>query len=122
MIRFASVGIVNTVLTLGVIYILYMLEFNYLFANWVGYFLGFVTSFVLNKMWTFKSEGYVIRQLVLFLAMFGVCYLLQLGALVLLNRVAGLGLAVSQVLAMCVYTGFNFLGNKFITFRSWSPR
>ena len=51
-----------------------------------------------------------------FVAGFGLCYGVQWLALREL-LVAGVGEYVAQLLAMCVYTGLNFLFNRCLTFR-----
>jgi len=52
-VRFALVGILNTALSLGTIYLLQNgLGVDYRAANAIGYALGIITSFVLNRIWT----------------------------------------------------------------------
>ena len=117
--KFGVVGVVNTVVTLATIYVLYVFfDVPYLAANAVGYVLGFINSFVLNKVWTFRSKGKVLAESILFIAVFLVCYLLQLAALGVLTDWFRVNLAIAQILAFAVYTGFNFLGNKLVTFRA----
>ncbi len=118
-IRFGIVGVLNTGITLAVIFVLMKgLGVHYALSNCIGYVVGFLNSFVLNKKWTFRSKGNVGVEGVLFVAVFGVCYLIQLGALVLMKETMGIKADYAQLLAMAVYTGFNFILNKLITFRN----
>lgn len=118
-IRFGIVGVLNTGITLAVIFVLMKgLGVHYALSNCIGYVVGFLNSFVLNKKWTFRSKGNVGVEGVLFVAVFGVCYLMQLGALVLMKETIGITADYAQLLAMAVYTGFNFILNKLITFRN----
>jgi putative flippase GtrA len=118
-IRFGLVGVLNTAVTLAVIFVLMKgLRVHYALSNCIGYLLGFLNSFVLNKKWTFRSKGNVGIEGVLFVAVFGVCYLIQLGALVFLKETMSIKADYSQLLAMAVYTGFNFMLNKVITFKN----
>lgn len=118
-IRFGIVGVLNTGITLAVIFVLMKgLGVHYALSNCIGYVVGFLNSFVLNKKWTFRSKGNVGVEGVLFVAVFGVCYLMQLGALVLMKETIGITADYAQLLAMAVYTGLNFILNKLITFRN----
>ena len=116
--RFGMVGILNTALTLSVIYVLYVFfHANYYIANGIGYVIGFTNSFLWNKFWTFKSSGHPVIEFALFISIFGVAYGVQVLWLWLLMSVAGLSIVVSQGFAMCAYTATSFLGNRFVTFR-----
>ncbi len=118
-IRFGLVGVLNTGITLALIFILMNgLGVHYALSNIIGYLLGFLNSFVLNKKWTFRSKGNVGLEGVLFVAVFGVCYLIQLGALVFMKETMGIRADYAQLLAMAVYTGLNFILNKLITFKN----
>jgi len=55
--KYVSVGVLNTFLTLFVIMLFYyVFETNYLSAYTAGYFSGYVSSLVLNKIYTFKNR------------------------------------------------------------------
>ena len=117
-IKFSFVGVINTSITLLTIFILMKLfSVSYIISNIIGYAFGFINSFVMNKKWTFKANGPLFRETALFIIIFIICYILQLLFLILLTRYIGINTEYSQVLAMIIYTVFNFLGNKFITFK-----
>jgi putative flippase GtrA len=118
-IRFGLVGVLNTGLTLAVIFALMkVLRVHYALSNVIGYLLGFLNSFVLNKKWTFRSKGNVGLEGMLFVAVFGACYLIQLGTLVFMKETMGIKADYAQLLAMPAYTGLNFILNKLITFKN----
>ncbi len=52
-----------------------------------------------------------------FFAVFAVCYLLQLGALLLLNATLQADPYYNQLIAMAFYTVVNFIFNKVYTFK-----
>lgn len=55
-IRFGIVGIINTLITLIVIYFLQeILHVKYTISNFIGYIAGVVNSFFWNKLWVFKK-------------------------------------------------------------------
>jgi putative flippase GtrA len=117
--KFGLVGVLNTGITLGMIFVLMKgLRVHYALSNCIGYALGFLSSFVFNKKWTFQSKGNVSREGVLFGAVFGVCYLIQLGALLLMKETMNIKADYAQLLAIAVYTGLNFMLNKLITFKN----
>jgi len=116
-IRFSAVGVLNTVLTLFLIWLLYsVFGFGYYVANGVGYLVGFVNSFLWNKHWTFKSQGKVWRESLLFTLIFLLSYAIQVLVLWLFMDVSGCSILVSQGISMCAYTCVNFMGNRYVTF------
>jgi len=118
LVRFGLVGVMNTVVTLAAIFILMeVFRLNYLLSNVCGYALGLVNSFIWNKLWTFKSNGPMLKEGAAFLIVFAICYLVQSGALALMVEKFHMSKLLAQVLAMLVYTGLNFAGNKLISFR-----
>lgn len=118
LVRFGLVGIMNTLVTLATIFILMEVAgLNYLLSNVCGYALGLVNSFIWNKLWTFKSSRPMLKEGAAFLVVFAVCYLVQSGALALMVERLHTPKLLAQVLAMVVYTGLNFAGNKLISFR-----
>ena len=115
--KFGAVGILNTVLTLFIIWLLYsVFNANYYVANAIGYIAGFTNSFILNKIWTFESKGNVFLESLLFIFVFLISYGVQVVVLWICMSKLNLSVVVSQGIAMCGYTAVNFLGNKFITF------
>lgn len=118
LLRFAAVGVLNTVIGLGTIYLLQIgLEQDYRFASAAGYTLGIINSFVLNRAWTFRSrDGRVARQGLRFLVSAGICWLIQLGFLVLMVEVVRVHEDAAQPVGMVIYTGLNYLANRFFVF------
>jgi len=117
-IKFGIVGLINTLITLTTIFILSnYLNVYYIYSNFIGYLLGFINSFIMNKFWTFRSYGNLYKESVLFLIVFLVCYLIQLSFLYYLHGIKQLNENLSQIISMIVYTLANFLLNKFLTFK-----
>ena len=135
-VKYSLVGVLNTLLTLVIIWIMTkMLGCSEAFSNFIGYFVGLINSFFLNRKWTFKSAGSIIVGAVKFFAVFAVCYLLQFCVLLLLNHYCPDNpplysffvpilkyfkidaLFYIQMLSMVVYTIVNFLINKYYTFK-----
>lgn len=115
--RYGVVGVSNTIITAIVIWIMMKLfGFSDVISNITGYIAGVLNSFVLNKQWTFKSSAGWLSSGLRFGAVFAVCYLLQLGLLLYLNKTLSIDPYYNQLIAMVFYTAINFVMNKFFTF------
>lgn len=118
-VKFGLVGVSNTLITAGVIALL--LEaflLSDLQANLVGYAAGLVNSFVWNRRWTFRSKSKIKDTVLKFMLIFVVSYVVQWGVVSLLLRISNVEPYVCHLLGMVVYTVFNFLLNKFYTFKN----
>lgn len=129
-IKYCMVGVLNTLITLGVIFVCKsLLGVNPYVSNALGYIAGVINSFFCNKQWVFKSSGSYWREALRFLAGFGICYGLQLGCVWLLTEspfgslefaIAGFvisGYGIATLLGNVVYTLANFVYNRLVTFR-----
>ncbi len=130
-VRYCAVGAVNTAVTFAVIYL------SRVFAGWnpyvcnvLGYAAGLACSFMLNKLWTFRSGGRYGSEALKFVAGFAVCYLVQLWTVWMLAgtsfgrldyRIAGIivsGYGIATFVGNIVYTLSNYVFNRLITFRN----
>lgn len=133
LIKYALVGVMNTCVTLLTIFICKsLLGVNPYLSNAIGYGVGIANSFVWNRAWVFRAkEGPLHRQILLFAAGTGVCYLIQLLCLYFLLDMTSLGdmqwiilgftlsgYGVATLIGSVVYTGVNFIYNKLIAFRA----
>ncbi|QEN05689.1 GtrA family protein [Thiospirochaeta perfilievii] len=119
--KFSIVGLINTGITIGSIFILTKIfSVNYIVANAIGYILGLINSFFLNRSWTFKSRGKFRSQGLRFVLVFIMCYTLQLGLLIILKERLYINVDISQIIGMVFYTGLNFILSKFFTFKKES--
>ncbi|GIX41674.1 MAG: polysaccharide biosynthesis protein GtrA [Leptospiraceae bacterium] len=117
-VKFGIVGIINTIITLSIIFILSnYYDVHYIISNAIGYIAGFINSFIMNKFWTFKSKGNVFKESIWFIIVFLISYGIQLIVLYYLHGILNYNENLSQILSMIVYTVVNFLLNKFLTFR-----
>lgn len=66
LLRFALVGGINTVIDIGLLFGLTTLGLPKLAANTVSTGTAFIFSFFANKSYTFRAQGNVRRQLILF--------------------------------------------------------
>jgi putative flippase GtrA len=115
---FSLIGILNSAITLFIIFFLYnLIHLHYLIANLIGYIIGLISSFILNKKYTFKSKENSTKEILLFFILFGMSYLLNLCTVMFLMELINVDNTLSQIAGMLMYTVTNFLGNKYWTFK-----
>ena len=129
-VKYCMVGVLNTLVTYGVIYLCKsFLGMNLYVCNALGYLAGLTNAFFCNKSWVFKSSGSYRREMTRFFAGFAICYALQFILVWMLTEsefgslefmICGIvisGYGIATVLGNIVYTLANFVYNKLVTFR-----
>jgi putative flippase GtrA len=115
--KFALVGILNTGVDVAIFFLLTWLGSPYVAAQVVSYSCGAANSYLLNKVWTFRSCGLSYAELVRFVAVNLTSLGISIVFLTLLHDMAGLGLAAAKGGATACALAANFLGNKLWVFR-----
>ncbi len=118
-VKYGLVGVINTLIT-GLIMFTLMNVFSVSLrlSNIVGYVAGFINSFILNKLWTFKGkQSSTLSQFIRFTAVFGLCFLLQHGLVILLAEKLLIDKNISTLVGMVFYTGVSYILNKLFTFK-----
>ncbi|MDE7024391.1 MAG: GtrA family protein [Paramuribaculum sp.] len=129
--RYALVGVINTMVTLFVILICKsLLGINPWVSNAAGYVAGFINSFIWNKLWVFNSHNKVVREALKFCGGFLICYGLQFLVTFLITNYTALGdmeweirnftlsgYGVATIIGMTAYTLANYVYNRMVTFR-----
>ncbi|HOV14810.1 MAG TPA: GtrA family protein [Spirochaetota bacterium] len=117
-VRFGIVGVTNTLVCFAVIFLcLKIFKLSYIVSNVFGYIVGFTNSFILNKLWTFKSKEHPVKESLLFILVFLIAYSIQLGFLIFFKQFCKIGVEISQIISMIIYTIIGFIGNKLLTFK-----
>lgn len=123
-IRFLIAGIINTVVGCGTMFLLYNLaNCSYWLSSAANYIVGGTVSFFLNKYFTFENKKWEWAQVWKFIVNVIVCYLLgyNLAKSIVLQLLGGHDMRVQENVAMlvgmCLYTGLNYLGQRFFTFK-----
>ena len=124
LIKFLIVGVINTAVGAGVMFLLYNLAHcSYWISSACNYIAGGVVSFFLNKYFTFKNTQKSLKQIGLFVFNLAVCYI---AAYVLAkwmiyrmfaNQSENIKDNVALFLGMCLYTGLNYIGQRLVVFR-----
>jgi putative flippase GtrA len=123
MLKFLLVGMVNTLVGAGTMFLLYnAANCSYWFASAANYAAGGVVSFFLNKYFTFQNRRWSWNQVGKFIVSVVACYLIAYGAAkpLTIAILAGQDPRIQENLAMlagmCLYTGLNYLGQRFFAF------
>lgn len=117
--RFAVVGVLNTTIGLAAIYsVMFFFQTGPAIANAIGYSVGLVVSFALNRVWTFNSSrpiGYVLPKYLLVAA---TCYFLNLGVVLVATSAHSVNPYLAQFFGVGMYTFCMFFGCRVLVFSS----
>ena len=123
LLKFLLVGVINTLVGVSIELFLYnVLHCGVWFSSATNYVLTSILSFFLNKHFTFRNKENSWRQVLRFAANIAVCYLLAHGIAVPLMEwlLRGANEAmrgnVTLLTGMCLFTGLNYLGQRFFAF------
>ncbi len=117
LLRYLTVGAVNTLIGLAAIYLaIFLFRANDVVANLIGYSFGLACSYALNRRWTFASDGAVAPQLLKFLLVMLVAYLANLGAVLGLTRYLAVNRYLAQAVGALPYTIIGYLGSRLLAF------
>lgn len=126
LLKFLAVGVLNTLLSAVVMFLLYNLaQFGYWGSSAVSYLLGSVVSYILNKKFTFQNDDAVWKTALKFALNAAICYLLaySIAQPVIAWLLSSMSLPQSVVeqfamlAGMALYTLFNYVGQRFFAFR-----
>ncbi|MEI7994638.1 MAG: glycosyltransferase [Methylococcaceae bacterium] len=119
LIQYLIVGVANTLVGLGTIYFaMYFLQLNIMHANAIGYSIGILLSFALNKAWTFNSSDHVIYSFLRYLLVLAVAYMANLATVLFSNSHFDLNPYIAQALGIIPYTAIGFIGSRYFAFRT----
>ena len=124
MLKFLGVGVINTLVGSGVMFLLYNLAgCSYWVSSAANYIVGGVVSFFLNKYFTFKNSERSFAQVIKFIACVALCYLVAYGAakpfaeFLLSAQPVKLRENVALLSGMVIYTALNYIGQRFFAFK-----
>ena len=125
LIRFILVGGFSAIVDFGSTSLFtWVFEFTDGTAKTLGFILGTLTAYLINRRWTFQAEPSV-KRFIITMFTYGLTFLVQVGLyLVSIPWLEGMGLnefwvrVISFVIAQGTATVLNFLIQKFLIFRS----
>ncbi|TLD82931.1 GtrA family protein [Helicobacter sp. MIT 11-5569] len=112
---YCLVGAINTFIGFGVIFTLMALGVIAEVANFIGYCVGIIVSFILNARFTFDARRN--HAFLRFCLAMGISYLLNLLVLVVCYRVFSMNAYIAQIFSGVVYTTSGFLLSKYFVFK-----
>ncbi len=123
--KFLLVGIINTLVGNGVMFLLYNLcGVGYTVSTVANYVVGSIVSYFLNKYYTFKQTKKSLKEVLKFILTIAICYLVAYG---LAKPAAywifsGFSVSIKDNLAMLAGSGMfivlNYFGQRFFAFKT----
>ena len=81
-IKYNAIGIINTLITLAVVWVLHQwLDWGKEVSNFLGFVAGGINSYLMNRIWNFKSHNQKRTEVLRFAIVFLCSYGLNLAAL-----------------------------------------
>ena len=122
--KFAMVGVINTIVGTTVMFVFYnVFHFSYWVSSASNYIIGSIISYLLNKNFTFRFKEQKYWSLLRFVLNILTCYLLAYGIAkpvmhwILTGFSQTIQENVSMMLGMSLFVVFNYLGQRFFTFK-----
>ena len=113
--KYNLVGIINTLIGFSIILGLMYIGFSATVSNVIGYTIGAVFSYVLNRKYTFKSSINQQKTMIRFFMVLSIAYVLNFMTLQWL--LTNINPYIAQVGAAIVYTVSSFVMAKYFVFK-----
>ena len=127
--KFILVGVANTIVGTGVMFIFYnVFHFSYWISSASNYIFGSILSYVLNRLFTFKSSENTTKTLPRFVIGISLCYLIAYGlakplaAAVLSGFARNIQENIAMLVGMCLFVVLNYISQRFFVFKGKSNK
>lgn len=117
-IRYLIVGAFNTIIGYGIIFILMALGTIPEIANIIGYIFGIIVSYILNKIYTFKTKTKSKKEFIRFVMCMICSYLINFIALIVLYRYFDVDKYIATIIASIFYTLSGYIFSKYFAFKT----
>ncbi|MGI5069706.1 GtrA family protein [Treponema pectinovorum] len=125
LLKFLIVGVINTIVGAGTMFLLYNLAHcNYWFSSACNYIVGGICSYLLNKYFTFKNHKKGFCQIIQFVVLLVICYLISyvLAKYFIYLIFSSQSIKVKDNIAMLtgefLYLAINYLGQRLVVFKN----
>lgn len=123
-IKFAIVGVINTVFGTAIMLFLYnFVGCSYWFSSIANYFFGSILSYFLNKYFTFQNKEKSAEIVVKFIINIVCCYIIAYGIakptvrFILTNVQQKIQENVAMLVGAVLFVGLNYIGQRFFAFK-----
>lgn len=116
LLKFASTGVLNTLVGFAVIFVAMSLGVSPVVSNIAGYATGFTLGFLLSKKFVFRGQGRFLKESLRYLLAFILAFFLNVITLQCYMYWYPLQALQGQVIAAVVYTGIMYLLVRFYVF------
>ena len=115
--RYIFIGIVNTITGYAITFYLFYLGTMAELSNFIGYALGILLSYFLNKKYNFKSKNSHVKDFPKFVISMFTAYIFNLIILIIIFRYYGFNFYLAQVLASVGYVLVGYILSKNYVFK-----
>ncbi|RDU56684.1 GtrA family protein [Helicobacter sp. MIT 99-5507] len=117
-VRYLIIGVFNTAIGYGIIFILMAFLVIPEIANIIGYIIGIIISYVLNKIYTFRTKTKSKKEFFRFVICMICSYLINFIVLVILYRNFGVDKYIATIIASVFYTISGYIFSKYFAFKN----
>lgn len=117
-IRFLIVGFINTVVGYGAYILLAYLGLHYNLAYTLSTIIGVTNSYIWNKYYTFQSKEKSVPEVIRFVCVYAVGYVINLFVLDILVDKLGVNQYIAGFFTLIVTTIISYVGHKFFSFKN----
>jgi len=115
--KYLLVGIINTIVGYVIIFSLMFVAVPPEISNIIGYIMGVIVCYTLNKVYTFQSKDHPKREFPKFVLSLLTSYGLNFLTLILCIHIFKVNPYISQIISGAVYTISGFVFLKYFAFR-----
>jgi len=116
-VRFLFVGVLNTIFGYAVYALFIYLKMHYFLAQLLSSVLAIAHSYLWNKYFTFRSPGRSASEIIRFVSVYAVSYLLNMGILFVSIEFFKWNAYFAGFICLFVTTVTSYVGHKNISFR-----
>ena len=116
-VRFLFVGVLNTIFGYAVYALFIYLKMHYFLAQLLSSILAIAHSYLWNKYFTFRSPGRSASEIIRFVSVYAVSYLLNMGILYVSIEFFKWDAYFAGFICLFVTTVISYGGHKNISFR-----
>jgi putative flippase GtrA len=116
-IRFLIVGCLNTLVGYLTYALLIYININYLIANTISTIIGITHSYIWNRLFTFKSNNSIKKEIFKFISVYFISYILGLLNLYILVNILGTNEYIAGIINIFITTIISWFGHRYFSFR-----